>query len=88
MDTTITDKKKYGTRAMATQEGSLLRVGELSAYSVEWSDYQKATPRGGMVYFGHFIYANGLFDGLVESCPLTYTSNNAPDKRNVLGTTD
>ena len=86
MDTTITDKKKYGTRAMATQEGSLLRVGELSAYSVEWSDYQKATPRGGMVYFGHFIYANGLFDGLVESCPLTYTSNNAPDKRNVLGT--
>jgi hypothetical protein len=39
-----------------------------------------------MVYFGHFIHANGLLDGLVESCPLTYTSNNAPDKRNVLGT--
>ncbi len=60
MDTTITDEKKYDTRAMATQEGSSLRVGDLSAYSVEWSDRQKATPRGGMVYFGHFIHTKNL----------------------------
>jgi hypothetical protein len=39
-----------------------------------------------MAYFGHFLHANGLFDDLVEGCPLTYTSNNAPGKRRVLGT--
>lgn len=64
----------------------MLRVGELSSYGVEWSDCLRATPRGGMSYFGHFLRANGLFDDLVNSCPLAYTSNNAPDKRAVLGT--
>jgi hypothetical protein len=39
-----------------------------------------------MAYFGHFLHANGLFDDLVDRCPLTYTSNNAPGKRRVLGT--
>ncbi len=86
MKTTIANKKERDTRLVATQEGSFLRVGELSTYGVEWSDCSRATALGGMAYFGHYLNANGLFDDLVERCPLTYTSNNAPGKRRVLGT--
>lgn len=86
METGIADGRKCGTGVAAAQGGSLLRTGELSSYGVEWSDCLNATPRGGMAYFGHFLHANGLFDGLVEGCPLAYASNNAPDKRDVLGT--
>ena len=86
MNTAITDCGKHGLEPTETQGGSFLRVGELGSYGVEWSDCSRVTPLGGMAYFGHFLHANGLFDDLVEECPLTYTSNNAPGKRRVLGT--
>jgi hypothetical protein len=37
-------------------------------------------------YFIEFLKTSGLFDQYVEDCPLHYTSGNAPEKRNVLGT--
>jgi hypothetical protein len=86
MNTTIADYGKRDIGSVATQGGSFLRVGELASYGVEWSDCTRVTSMGGMAYFGHFLHANGLFDDLVEGCPLTYTSNNAPGKRRVLGT--
>jgi len=43
------------------------------------------TRLGGLAYFTEFLEVTGLFDDLVFECPLTYTSNNAPDKRDVLG---
>jgi hypothetical protein len=36
--------------------------------------------------FIEFLKTSGLFDKWVEGCPLHYTSANAPEKRNVLGT--
>lgn len=86
MNARIADKMNCDIEPVAAQARSLLQTGELSTYSVEWSESVKATPRGGMAYFGHFLQANGLFDELVEGCPLAYKSNNAPDKRDVLGT--
>ena len=53
---------------------------------MEWTDCSRVTPLGGLAYFGHFLHANGLFDELVAGCPLSYSSNNAPSKRQVLGT--
>jgi predicted Zn-dependent peptidase len=44
------------------------------------------TQMGGLAYFVNFLKASGLFDHLVEACPLAYESNNAPEKRDVLGT--
>src|ERR1022692_769595 len=41
---------------------------------------------GLMPFFIEFLKISGLFDGWVEDCPLHYTSANAPEKRNVLGT--
>jgi hypothetical protein len=43
------------------------------------------TRLGGLAYFTEFLELTGLFDDLVFECPLTYTSNNAPNKRDVLG---
>jgi len=40
---------------------------------------------GGLSYFAHYLEATGLFEHLVETCPLAYLSNNAPNKRDVLG---
>jgi hypothetical protein len=37
-------------------------------------------------FFVDYLKAAGLFDALVADCPLTYTSPNAPPKRDVLGT--
>lgn len=54
---------------------------------VQWSDESKrVTKMAGLAYFVQFLETTGLFDHFVESCPLTYQSNNAPHKRDVLGT--
>jgi hypothetical protein len=41
---------------------------------------------GALAFFAEFLEATGLFDRLVEHCPLRYTSPNAPKVRDVLGT--
>src|SRR6266566_9624307 len=41
---------------------------------------------GLMPFFIEFLKTSGLFDRWVEDCPLHYTSGNAPEKRDVLGT--
>lgn len=53
---------------------------------VQWDQSAQATPHGQLVFFAEFLATAGVFDGWVESCPLNYTSGNAPDKRDVLGT--
>jgi hypothetical protein len=54
---------------------------------VEWDSSAPLTPHGQMPFFIEYLKAAGLFDALVADCPLRYTSPNAPQKRNVLGTT-
>jgi hypothetical protein len=87
MKTMIADAGNIDTGPVVRQTQSILRAGELSSYGVEWTECSRVTPLGGMAYFGHFLHANGLFDDLVAGCPLSYESNNAPSKRQVLGTT-
>lgn len=41
---------------------------------------------GLMTFFIEFLKTSGLFEGLVEDCPLRYTSGNAPARRDILGT--
>ena len=54
---------------------------------VHWSDQSKqVTQMAGLAYFVQFLETTRLFDHFVESCPLIYQSNNAPDKRSVLAT--
>ena len=80
MHAMIADEDKIGTEPAVRQTENLLRPSELTSYGVEWTTSTRATPLGGLAYFGHFLHANGLFDRLVAGCPLQYTSNNAPRK--------
>lgn len=53
---------------------------------VEWDATAPLTPYGQLPFFIEYLKAANLFDALVADCPLTYTSPNAPEKRDVLGT--
>jgi hypothetical protein len=52
---------------------------------VSWSPGDESTNMGGLVYFAQYLEANSFFEHWVRSCPLTYASNNAPEKRDILG---
>ena len=45
------------------------------------------TPYGQLPFFIETLKVVGRLDALVADCPLAYTSPNALEKRNVLGTT-
>ena len=53
---------------------------------VKWAPEAAVSSLGLMPFFIEFLKTSGLFDKWVEDCPLRYTSGNAPEKRNVLGT--
>jgi hypothetical protein len=53
---------------------------------VRWESKSAATPMGQLVYFIEFLTLTGLWSRWLEGCPLTYASNNAPSKSDVLGT--
>ncbi len=54
---------------------------------VEWDPTAPVTPYGQLPFFIEYLKVAGLFGALVADCPLSYTSPNAPEKRDVLGTT-
>lgn len=52
----------------------------------EWDNETPLTSNGQLIYFIEYLTTSGLFDNLCNDCPLVYTSNNAPSKRDILGT--
>ena len=54
---------------------------------VEWDATAPLTSYGQLPFFIEYLKVANLFDALVADCPLRYTSPNAPEKRDVLGTT-
>jgi len=55
-------------------------------FQVRWDENGSASAFGQLAFFAEFLEVSGLFERWVESCPLSYTSPNAPDRRDVLGT--
>jgi hypothetical protein len=55
-------------------------------FSVRWDQRGSATALGQMAFFAEYLEATGLFEGWLKSCPLSYTSPNAPELVDVLGT--
>ena len=53
---------------------------------VRWEDKSAATPMGQLAFFIEFLNLTGLWLRWITSCPLSYLSNNAPSKAEVLGT--
>lgn len=54
---------------------------------VSWNPDSQVTQWGGLAYFVSYLKTSGLFDRLVEDAPFHYTSPNAPEVRDVVGTT-
>ena len=54
---------------------------------VSWDPDSQVTQWGGLAYFVSYLKTSGLFDRLVEDAPFHYTSPNAPEVRDVVGTT-
>jgi hypothetical protein len=66
---------------------------ELDSFSVEtpggrihirWDHEASATPNAQLAFFAEFLATAGVYESWVSSCPLTYSSGNAPHKRDVL----
>ena len=55
-------------------------------FEVEWDTEAKVTPCGSLVFFAQYIQSGGLMDQLCRDTPLAYSSNNAPEERDILGT--
>jgi hypothetical protein len=73
-------------KALAVQKEAIALDTFGGRIHVEWDPAAAVTPLGQLPFFIEFLKVSGLFDAWVEDCPLTYQSNNAPDKRAVLAT--
>ena len=54
--------------------------------NVKWDSQAALTPLGQAVFFIEFLKTSGLFDAWVERCPMIFSSPNAQNKRDILGT--
>lgn len=48
-------------------------------FSVRWDQRGSATALGQLAFFAEYLEATGLFERWLKSCPLSYTSPNAPE---------
>ena len=69
------------------REASDLRVATPGGrFQVRWDENGSASALGQLAFFAEFLEVSGLFERWVKSCPLAYTSGNAPEVADVLGT--
>ena len=73
-------------RALVPAEGPVVVDTFGGRVHVEWNADAALTPLGQLPFFAEYLKVSGLFDAWVEQCPLSWTSPNAPLKRDVLGT--
>lgn len=73
-------------RALVPAEGPVAVDTFGGRVHVEWDPSAAVTPLGQLPFFAEFLKVSGLFDQWVETCPVSWRSNNAPNKRDVLGT--
>jgi hypothetical protein len=55
-------------------------------FQVRWDEGGSATALGQLAFFAEFLEVSGLFSRWLTGCPLSYTSPNAPEVVDVLGT--
>ena len=80
-------KAVQGCLAVQPQPSGDLRVATPGGvFQVRWDENASASALGQLAFFGEFLEVSGLFQSWVERCPLHYTSPNAPEVRDVLGT--
>ena len=66
--------------------GSQAKANKVAGMRIQWSQQEnRVTQMAGLAYFVEFLDTTNLFEHFVQTCTLNYQSNNAPDKRDVLG---
>ena len=55
-------------------------------FTVRWVQRGSATALGQLAFFAEYLEVTGLFERWLNDCPLSYTSPNAPELVDVLGT--
>lgn len=73
-------------RSLETPEPPMNVVTPGGRIQVKWDIKSNATVMGQLAFFCEFLETTGLFDRWIATCPLHYTSPNAPHVRDVLGT--
>ena len=64
-----------------------MRVATLGGrFHVRWDEGGSATALGQLPFFAAFLAVSGLFTRWLGGCPMAYTSSNAPESVDVLGT--
>lgn len=71
---------------MASASGEMRLATPGGRYQVRWDEGGSATALGQLAFFAEFLEVSGLFERWVTDCPMAYTSPNAPQTRDVLGT--
>ena len=70
-----------------SNKNSQAKTDKVAGMRIEWSNEEnRVTQMAGLAYFVEFLNTTNLFEHFVQTCPLSYQSNNAPKKRDVLGT--
>ncbi|MDP2852142.1 MAG: transposase, partial [Gallionella sp.] len=73
--------------AEQVREATDLRVSTPGGrFQVRWDENGSASALGQLAFFAEFLEVSGLFERWVKSCPMAYTSGNAPEVADVLGT--
>ena len=76
-----------GAVARQAEQAAELRVSTPGGrFQVRWDENGSATALGQLAFFAEFLEVSGLFERWFESCPMAYSSPNAPQVRDVLGT--
>jgi hypothetical protein len=71
-------------RAVVAEPLTVATLGR--RFHVEWDPAAPVTPLGQLVFFAQFVAAGGLFAEWVATCPLRFSSPNAPALADLLGT--
>ena len=80
-------EQKVRGAAVKTSEPEVMVVDTMGGrIQVHWDQTSQATPNGQLVFFAEFLQATGLYQAWLESCPLVYTSGNAFNLTDILGT--
>jgi len=75
------------TLRMERETGPARKLTALGGvFECKWNDSVTLTTSAHSALMSAFLAAGGIFDHLVDSCPLKLTSNNAPTNRETLGT--
>ncbi len=75
--------KPRADQALAAQSLPVDTLG--NRIHVEWDPQAAVTPLGQLVFFAQFLSVGGLYADWIRQCPLKYTSPNAPEVADVLG---